>query len=125
MSVLLDNESRVIIQGFGRAGQLQARISQEYGTNVVAGVTPGKGGTDFTNIPIYNTVREAVDIEGGNVSLIFVPAAAAAGRPPRAAGRTPPRPPASATPAATPRHRPAPQIAVRGLRYGPTGMRRS
>ena len=78
MSVLLNKQSKVVIQGFGRAGQLQAKISSKYGTKIVAGVTPGKGGTDFESFPIYNSVQEAVDMQGANVSLIFVPALAAA-----------------------------------------------
>ncbi|MQA00761.1 MAG: succinate--CoA ligase subunit alpha [Dehalococcoidia bacterium] len=78
MGVLMDSESRVVVQGFGAAGQREAATSIAYGTTVVAGVTPGKGGTDVDGVPIRNTVREAVDEFGANISLIFVPAAFAA-----------------------------------------------
>ncbi len=78
MAVLLNEASRLVIQGFGRAGQMQARISRAYGTPVVAGVTPGRGGQRLEDTPVYDTVREAVEREGANVSVIFVPAAHAA-----------------------------------------------
>ena len=78
MAVLLNQASRLVIQGFGRAGQMQARISRAYGTPVVAGVTPGRGGQRLEDTPVYDTVREAVEREGANVSVIFVPAPHAA-----------------------------------------------
>lgn len=78
MSLLLDENSKVVIQGFGAAGQREAIICQDYGTNVVAGVTPGKGGQEIEGFPIRNTVQEAVDEFDANVSLIFVPAPFAA-----------------------------------------------
>ena len=78
MSLLLDENSKVVIQGFGAAGQREAIICRDYGTNVVAGVTPGKGGQEIEDFPIRNTVQEAVDEFDANVSLIFVPAPFAA-----------------------------------------------
>ena len=78
MSLLLDENSKVVIQGFGAAGQREAIICRDYGTNVVAGVTPGKGGQEIEGFPIRNTVQEAVDEFDANVSLIFVPAPFAA-----------------------------------------------
>lgn len=79
MSVLIDKDSKVVVQGItGRDGSFHARGMREYGTAVVAGVTPGKGGTDFEGIPVYNSVAEAVAATGANVSCIFVPAPFAA-----------------------------------------------
>ena len=78
MSLLLDENSKVVIQGFGSAGQREAIICRDYGTSVVAGVTPGKGGQEIEGFPIRNTVQEAVDEFDANVSLIFVPAPFAA-----------------------------------------------
>ena len=74
MSVLINNNTKLLIQGItGSQGMLHTRGCREYGTNVVAGVTPGKGGQDFEGIPIYNTVQEAVRITGANASMILVP----------------------------------------------------
>jgi len=79
MSVLVDAGSRVVVQGItGREGSFHARQCREYGTKVVAGVTPGRGGTDHDGVPVFDTVREAVERQGSDVSLIFVPPAAAA-----------------------------------------------
>ena len=78
MAVLLGASSRIVVQGFGRAGQLQARISRAYGSTVVAGVTPGRGGQRLQETPVYDTVRAAVAEQGANVSVIFVPAPFAA-----------------------------------------------
>ena len=78
MAVLLGASSRILVQGFGRAGQLQARISRSYGSAVVAGVTPGRGGQRLEETPVYDTVRAAVAEQGANVSVIFVPAPYAA-----------------------------------------------
>ncbi len=78
MGVLLDENTRVVIQGFGGAGQREARNSRAYGTRIVCGVTPGRGGQVIEDTPVRNTVREAVDEFGANVSLIFVPAPFAA-----------------------------------------------
>jgi len=79
MSVLVDRKSRVVVQGLtGREGSFHARQCREYGTQVVAGVTPGRGGTIHEETPVFNTVREAVASTGADVSLIFVPPPAAA-----------------------------------------------
>jgi succinyl-CoA synthetase alpha subunit len=75
MSILIDKKSKVICQGItGSSGSLHTRLCREYGTNIVGGVTPGKGGTDFEGVPIFDTVKEAVDAKGADVSMIFVPA---------------------------------------------------
>src|ERR1035437_9039226 len=74
MSVLVDKTTRLIVQGItGREGTFHARGCQEYGTNVVGGVTPGKGGTTHEGWPVFNTVEEAVKETGANVTMIFVP----------------------------------------------------
>jgi succinyl-CoA synthetase alpha subunit len=74
MSIFVDDSSKVIVQGItGREGTFHAEQCREYGTQIVAGVTPGKGGGTHLDIPIYNTVIEAKEKTGANVSLIFVP----------------------------------------------------
>lgn len=74
MSVLVDKNTRLIVQGItGREGTFHAKGCAEYGTNVVGGVTPGKGGTTHEGWPVFNTVEEAVKETGANVSVIFVP----------------------------------------------------
>ncbi|CAN5439245.1 succinate--CoA ligase subunit alpha [soil metagenome] len=79
MSVLVDKNSRVIVQGFtGNEGTFHATQMIEYGTNVVGGVTPGKGGTSHLDRPVFNTVSDAVQQAGANVSIVFVPPAFAA-----------------------------------------------
>ena len=79
MSVLIDKSTRLIVQGLtGREGTFHAKQAAAYGTTVVGGVTPGKGGVTHENWPIFDTVREAVEKEGANASVIFVPPAFAA-----------------------------------------------
>jgi succinyl-CoA synthetase alpha subunit len=78
MSILCDRNSRVIVQGMGRMGQFHARLSIEYGTQVVGGVHPGKGGTEIEGVPVFDTVRDAVDATGADASVIFVPPPGAA-----------------------------------------------
>lgn len=74
MAIWVDNDTRVVVQGItGREGSFHSRLCKEYGTKIVAGVTPGKGGTEHEGIPVYNTVADAVKQEGANTSLIFVP----------------------------------------------------
>lgn len=74
MSIFVNADTRLLVQGItGREGQFHARQCIEYGTHVVAGVTPGKGGQTLENIPVFNTVQEAVKKTGANCSMIFVP----------------------------------------------------
>lgn len=75
MSVLIDKNTKVIVQGItGRDGSFHARKMKEYGTNVVGGTSPGKGGQEVDGIPVFNSVKEAVDETGANTSVVFVPA---------------------------------------------------
>jgi len=79
MSVLVDKNTRVVTQGItGATGQLHTRLCKEYGTQMVAGVTPGRGGTSFEGIPIFDTVALAVRETGANASVIYVPPVGAA-----------------------------------------------
>ncbi|AEB09708.1 succinate--CoA ligase subunit alpha [Desulfobacca acetoxidans] len=79
MSVLVDKNTHVVVQGItGKEGSFHARQCIAYGTKVVAGVTPGKGGQKMDDVPVFNTVKEAVAAAGANTSLIFVPPAFAA-----------------------------------------------
>jgi succinyl-CoA synthetase alpha subunit len=79
VSILVDARTRVVVQGItGKEGAFHAARCKEYGTTVVGGVTPGKGGTTHEGFPVWNTVVEAVSREGANCALIFVPPAAAA-----------------------------------------------
>src|SRR6202043_3339609 len=74
MAILVDKNTRVLVQGLtGREGTFHAKTSATYGTQIVGGVTPGKGGTTHEGWPIFNTVREAVEKTGANATVIFVP----------------------------------------------------
>ena len=79
MSIIVDKESKVIVQGFtGNEGSFHSKQMIEYGTNIVGGVTPGKGGQKHLEKPVFNTVSEGVEVTGANTSIIFVPPAFAA-----------------------------------------------
>ena len=79
MSILINKETRLLVQGItGREGSFHTRQCVAYGSNIVAGVTPGKGGQDLDGIPVFNTIAEAVERTGANASLIFVPSPFAA-----------------------------------------------
>src|SRR5437660_12535240 len=79
MSILLDNTTRVIVQGItGREGLYHTRNMKSAGTNLVGGVTPGKGGTTVEGLPVFDTVAEAIAKTGANASCIFVPPAGSA-----------------------------------------------
>ena len=74
MAVLVDADTRLVVQGLtGREGSFHARRNKDYGTKLVAGVTPGKGGSDVEGTPVFDTVREAVEETGANTSMVFVP----------------------------------------------------
>ena len=73
MSILIDKKTRLVVQGItGSEGSFHTQQMKEYGTNVVAGVTPGKGGSMLEGVLVYNTVAEAVRIQKANTSIIFV-----------------------------------------------------
>ena len=75
MSVFVNKETKVLVQGItGTQASFHVKRSLDYGTNVVAGVTPGKGGTEHLGIPVFNTVKEAIKETGANASVMFVPA---------------------------------------------------
>lgn len=78
MSVLVNENTRVIVQGMGRAGQFHARQCLDYGTRIVGGVHPGRGGSELLGVPVFHTVREAVRAVRPNASIVFVPPAGAA-----------------------------------------------
>src|SRR6476659_6631375 len=79
MPIIVDNDTRLVVQGLtGSEGRFHGLRNKAYGTNVVAGVTPGKGGQDVEGIPVFHPVADAVSEEGANTSLIFVPARFAA-----------------------------------------------
>ncbi len=74
MSILVDEKTRLLVQGIsGKTGAFHTKQAKEYGTNVVAGVTPGKGGTTFEGTPVYDTVADAVRATGANATVIYVP----------------------------------------------------
>lgn len=74
MSILVNSDTRVLVQGItGKEGQFHTRQCIEYGTKIVAGVTPGKGGQKMDEVPVFNTVKDAKDATGANASMIFVP----------------------------------------------------
>src|SRR4029079_8380196 len=75
MAIIVDKDTKLVVQGAtGREGSFHTLRNRAYGTNVVAGVTPGKGGTDLEGIPIFNTVADAVAETGANTTMVFVPA---------------------------------------------------
>jgi succinyl-CoA synthetase alpha subunit len=75
VAIIVDNDTRLVVQGLtGREGSFHGVRNRDYGTNVVAGVTPGKGGQDVEGIPIFDTVADAVDEAGANTTMVFVPA---------------------------------------------------
>ncbi|ANA40797.1 MULTISPECIES: succinate--CoA ligase subunit alpha [Geobacter] len=79
MSILINSDSKIVVQGItGRSGLFHTQQCRDYGTKIVAGVTPGKGGIHIEGIPVFNTVEEAVRCTGANASMIFVPPPAAA-----------------------------------------------
>ncbi|MSM40547.1 MAG: succinate--CoA ligase subunit alpha [Geobacter sp.] len=79
MSILINKDSKIVVQGItGRSGLFHTQQCRDYGSHIVAGVTPGKGGIHIEGIPVFNTVEEAVRYTGANVSMIFVPPPAAA-----------------------------------------------
>jgi len=79
VAIIVDNDTRLVVQGAtGREGSFHTLRNRDYGTNVVAGVTPGKGGADLEGIPIFDTVAEAVEQAGANTTMVFVPARFAA-----------------------------------------------
>ena len=79
MAILIDNDTKLVVQGLtGREGSFHAGRNKDYGTNLVAGVTPGKGGTDVNGVPVFDTVAQAVTETGANTSMVFVPARFAA-----------------------------------------------
>jgi succinyl-CoA synthetase alpha subunit len=78
MAILCGKDTRLLVQGMGRMGQFHAKLSLEYGTQVVGGVAPGKGGSAAEGIPLFDTVRDALVATGANASVIFVPPPGAA-----------------------------------------------
>jgi succinyl-CoA synthetase alpha subunit len=78
MAILCDKNTKLLIQGMGKMGSFHAGLSREYGTQVVGGIAPGKGGTEIDGIPVFNTVAEAKAATGANASVIFVPPPGAA-----------------------------------------------
>jgi succinyl-CoA synthetase alpha subunit len=79
MAIVIDNDTKLVVQGLtGREGSFHAGRNKDYGTQLVAGVTPGKGGTDVDGVPVFDTVADAVEETGANTSMVFVPARFAA-----------------------------------------------
>src|SRR5436309_8010265 len=78
MSILVNKDTRVLCQGLGKAGTFHATQCRDYGTQVVGGVVPGKGGSTKEGFPLFNTVVDAVNATGANATMIFVPPPAAA-----------------------------------------------
>src|SRR5437868_14980719 len=78
MSILVDKNTRLLVQGMGKAGTFHALQCREYGTNIVGGVAPGKGGTSKEGFPLFNTAAEAVRKTGANATMVFVPPPGAA-----------------------------------------------
>src|SRR5262245_23673060 len=78
MSILVDKSTRVLVQGMGKAGTFHATQCRDYGTNIVGGVSPGKGGTTKDGFPPFNTAAEAVAKTGANATMVFVPPPGAA-----------------------------------------------
>src|ERR1700675_4537957 len=78
MSILVDKNTKVLVQGLGKAGTFHAQQCRDYGTQVVGGVVPGKGGTTKEGFPLFNSVAEAVAKTGANATMVFVPPPAAA-----------------------------------------------
>jgi len=78
VAILCDRDTRLLVQGLGRMGQFHARLSVEYGTQVVGGVAPGKGGQTIEGLPVFDSVADAVKQTGANASVIFVPPPGAA-----------------------------------------------
>jgi len=75
MSILIDKNTKVICQGFtGSQGTLHSEQALAYGTRLVGGVTPGKGGSEHLGLPVFDTVRQAVDVTGATATVIYVPA---------------------------------------------------
>ena|SRR6056300_155423 len=75
MSILVNKDSKIICQGItGKQGSFHTEQCIKYGTNIVGGVTPGKGGTEHLGVPVFNTTKDAVDATGADVSMIYVPA---------------------------------------------------
>src|SRR6478672_3911678 len=78
MSILVDKNTRVLVQGLGKAGTFHAKGCRDYGTKIVGAVKPGKGGTTQEGFPLFDTVAQAVAATGANASMVFVPPAGAA-----------------------------------------------
>ena len=79
MAVIIDKNTKIIVQGFtGKMGSFHAEEMIKYGSNIVGGVTPGKGGSKHLNLPVFNTVKEAVENTEATASILFVPPAFAA-----------------------------------------------